>query len=173
LFREFAVTLSASVIVSMVVSLTLTPMMCARLLRRELPEQRRQPGRLSRWLEAGFDALLHGYRRTLSWALAHGRLMLVILAVTIGLNVYLYAVVPKGFFPQQDTGQLIGMFRVDQGTSFQATVPKLEYFRKIILADPAVASITAHMGGRGGSNSSFMMIQLKPQAERKASANDV
>jgi len=173
LFREFAVTLSASVIVSMVVSLTLTPMMCARLLHREPIEPRRHEGRLSRWLESGFDALLHGYRRTLSWVLAHGRLMLVILAVTIGLNVYLYAVVPKGFFPQQDTGQLIGMFRVDQGSSFQASVPKLEYFRKIILADPAVASITAHMGGRGGSNSSFMMIQLKPQDERKASANDV
>jgi len=174
LFREFAVTLSAAIMVSLVVSLTLTPMMCARLLRRvPAPRQRAAPGRMAAALERGFDALLAQYRRTLSWALAHGRIMMLILAATIGLNVYLYAVVPKGFFPQQDTGQLLGFFRVDQGTSFQASVPKLEYFRKVILADPAVQSITAHAGGRGGSNSSFMMIQLKPQAERKASANDV
>ena len=172
LFREFAVTLSASVMVSMVVSLTLTPMMCARMLRRQTIEQR-EPGALSRWLESGFDAMLRGYRRSLSWALAHGRLMLVLLAATVALNVYLYAAVPKGFFPQQDTGQLIGMFRADQGSSFQSTVPKLEYFRKAILADPAVASITVHAGGRGGSNSSFMMIQLEPQAERGVSAQDV
>jgi multidrug efflux pump len=172
LFREFAVTLSASVLVSMVVSLTLTPMMCAKLLRHD-PPNARQPGRLSRGIEAVFDAMLAGYRRSLSWALAHGRLMLLVLVATIGLNVYLYAIVPKGFFPQQDTGQLIGMFRVDQGTSFQATVPKLDYFRKVILSDPAVASMTASAGGRGGSNSSFMMIQLKPLDERKVSANDV
>jgi len=172
LFREFAVTLSAAILVSLVVSLTLTPMMCARLLRRQAPATR-APGRLATALERGFDALLRQYRRSLSWALAHGRIMLLLLAAAIGLNVYLYAVVPKGFFPQQDTGQLLGFFRVDQGTSFQATVPKLEYFRKVILSDPAVASITVHAGGRGGSNSSFMMIQLKPQAERRASANDV
>jgi len=171
LFREFAVTLSAAIMVSLVVSLTLTPMMCARLLRVQAPE--RAPGRLSRAIGRGFDAVLARYRRSLSWALAHGRIMLLLLAAAIGLNVYLYAVVPKGFFPQQDTGQLLGFFRVDQGTSFQATVPKLEYFRKVILSDPAVASITVHAGGRGGSNSSFMSIQLKPQAERQASANDV
>jgi len=173
LFREFAVTLSAAILVSLVVSLTLTPMMCARLLRRQAPAAARAPGRLSVALERGFDALLRQYRRSLSWALAHSRIMMLLLAAAIGLNVYLYAVVPKGFFPQQDTGQLLGFFRVDQGTSFQATVPKLEYFRKVILSDPAVASVTAHAGGRGGSNSSFMMIQLKPQAERQASANDV
>ncbi|CAM4046028.1 multidrug efflux RND transporter permease subunit [Bordetella tumulicola] len=174
LFREFAVTLSAAILVSMVVSLTLTPMMCARLLRQQKPDHaERPPNRLSRVLESGFQAMLNGYRRSLSWALAHGRIMLLLLVATIGLNVYLYAVVPKGFFPQQDTGQLIGMFRADQGTSFQATVPKLEYFREAILADPAVASVTMYSGGRGGSNSSFMMIQLKPQDERKVSANDV
>ncbi|MCD0504176.1 multidrug efflux RND transporter permease subunit [Bordetella petrii] len=172
LFREFAVTLSAAIMVSLVVSLTLTPMMCARLLHRQAPARQR-PGRLSAAVARGFEAMLGQYRRSLSWALAHGRIMLLLLAATIGLNVYLYAVVPKGFFPQQDTGQLLGFFRVDQGTSFQATVPKLEYFRKVILADPAVASITVHAGGRGGSNSSFMMIQLKPQDERQATAADV
>ncbi|MBV7484398.1 multidrug efflux RND transporter permease subunit [Bordetella sp. BOR01] len=171
LFREFAVTLSAAIMVSLVVSLTLTPMMCARLLRAQEPA--RAPGRLSAAIGRGFDAMLAQYRRSLSWALAHSRIMMLLLAATIGLNVYLYMVVPKGFFPQQDTGQLLGFFRVDQGTSFQATVPKLEYFRKVILSDPAVANITVHAGGRGGSNSSFMSIQLKPQAERQASANDV
>src|SRR5690606_42115989 len=109
----FAVTLSASVLVSMAVVLTLTPMMCARLLHQQDAAQP-APSRVARWLEAGFDALLRGYRRSLSWALAHGRLMVVLLVATIGLNVYLYAVVPKGFFPRQDTGQLIGIFRVDQ-----------------------------------------------------------
>ncbi|OZI27425.1 multidrug transporter subunit MdtC [Bordetella genomosp. 7] len=171
LFREFAVTLSAAILVSLVVSLTLTPMMCARLLQPQNRERR--PGRLSAAIGRGFDAMLAHYRRSLSWALAHGRIMMLLLAAAIGLNVYLYAVVPKGFLPQQDTGQLLGFFRVDQGTSFQATVPKLEYFRKVILSDPAVASITVHAGGRGGSNSSFMSIQLKPLDERNVSANDV
>src|SRR5690606_26501023 len=171
LFREFAVTLSAAILVSLVVSLTLTPMMCARLLQPQHRERR--PGRLSAAIGRGFDAMLAHYRRSLSWALAHGRIMMLLLAAAIGLNVYLYAVVPKGFLPQQDTGQLLGFFRVDQGTSFQATVPKLEYFRKVILSDPAVASITVHAGGRGGSNSSFMSIQLKPLDERNVSANDV
>eukprot|EP00887_Chlorella_sp_A99_P003821 scaffold32.g3821.t1 len=117
--------------------------------------------------------MLRGYERTLAWALAHGKFMLFILAATIALNLYLYTVVPKGFFPQQDTGQLMGFFRVDQGTSFQAQLSKLELFRKTILADPAVQSMTGHAGGRGGSNSSFMQIQLKPLNERKVSADVV
>ncbi|MFJ1299769.1 multidrug efflux RND transporter permease subunit [Pseudomonadota bacterium AL_CKDN230030165-1A_HGKHYDSX7] len=190
LFREFAVTLSASILVSLVVSLTLTPMMCARLLRAE-PKAGAMPAAgadaadapPSRWRAARdavgrgftrfFDGMVAGYARSLSWALAHGRLMLVILAGTIALNVYLYSAVPKGFLPQQDTGQLLGFFRVDQGTSFSATVPKLEYFRKVIQADPAVQSITAYAGGRGGSNTSFLQIQLKPLAERGVSADTV
>jgi len=172
LFREFAVTLSAAIMVSLVVSLTLTPMMCARLLRPE-PKDAKPPGRLARWSERGFEAMLDGYRRSLRWALAHGRLMMLTLAVAVGLNVYLYMAVPKGFFPQQDTGQLLGFFRVDQGTSFQATVPKLDALRKVVLADPAVQSMTGYAGGRGGSNSSFMQIQLKPLEERKVSADVV
>ncbi|WP_376843187.1 multidrug efflux RND transporter permease subunit [Bordetella pertussis] len=172
LFREFAVTLSASILVSLVVSLTLTPMMCARLLRAE-PAAPRPPGRIGRLWTRLYGGMQGGYERSLGWALAHARLMMLILAATIGLNVYLYMVVPKGFFPQQDTGQLLGFFRGDQGTSFQATVPKLEYFRKVILADPAVQSVTAYAGGRGGSNSSFMQIQLKPLEERGVSADTV
>ena len=171
LFREFAVTLSAAIMVSLVVSLTLTPMMCARLLRAE-PEAD-AAGRRAGWIGRFFDGMRDGYGRSLHWALRHGRLMIAILLGTIALNVYLYTAVPKGFLPQQDTGQLLGFFRVDQGTSFQATVPKLEFFRKIIMADPAVQSITAYAGGRGGSNTSFMQIQLKPLAERGVSADEV
>ncbi|KAK65846.1 multidrug resistance protein MdtC, partial [Bordetella holmesii H620] len=173
LFREFAVTLSAAILVSLVVSLTLTPMMCARLLRAESPEAKKPVGRAGAAIGRFFDGLHDGYARSLQWALNHGRLMIAILLGTIALNVYLYTVIPKGFLPQQDTGQLLGFFRVDQGTSFQATVPKLEYFRKIITADPAVQSLTAYAGGRGGSNTSFMQIQLKPQSERGVSSEEV
>jgi multidrug efflux pump len=171
-FREFAVTLSAAVLVSLVTSLTLTPMMCARLLRAE-SETDRPPGRLARWSEQGFAALSAGYARTLAWSLNHGPLVVLVLILTVALNVYLYIAVPKGFFPNQDTGQLLGFFRVDQGTSFQATVPKLEYMRKVVLSDPAVQTVTGYAGGRGGSNSSFMLLQLKPLSERGVSAERV
>ncbi|WP_420223644.1 multidrug efflux RND transporter permease subunit [Pigmentiphaga litoralis] len=171
LFREFAVTLSAAILVSLVVSLTLTPMMCARLLKT--PAQTRQTGRVSRALGRFFDALLRGYDRSLAWALKHSLLTVVVLALTVGLNVYLYVKVPKGFFPQQDTGQLMGFVRADQGTSFQAMGPKLEYFRKVVLSDPAVESMVGYSGGRGGSNSSFMMIQLKPITQRKENVDQV
>ena len=172
LFREFAVTLSASIMVSLVVSLTLTPMMCSRLLRRQ-ERAPKPPGRLARAFQSVGEVLWDGYKRSLSWALAHGRFMMLLLAITIGLNVYLYKIVPKGFFPQQDTGQLLGFFRVDQGTSFTAMLPKLESFRKVLLQDPAVASVTGYAGGRGGSNSSFLLIQLKPLDVRKISATQV
>ncbi|HLT98957.1 MAG TPA: efflux RND transporter permease subunit [Burkholderiaceae bacterium] len=183
LFREFAVTLSVAIMVSLLISLTLTPMMCARVLKvgskekngngedsgREAP-RRGVLNRAFRKLGGWFWA---GYKRSLNWALAHSRFMLFTLVATIGLNVYLYTIVPKGFFPQQDTGQLMGFFRVDQGTSFQAMMPKLEAFRKQLLADTAIQSVTVHAGGRGGSNSSFLMIELKPLAERKESAMEV
>lgn len=171
LFREFAITLSAAILVSLVVSLTLTPMMCARLL--QTPAHTRPPGRVSRMLGRFFDWLLRIYERSLVWALKHSLLTLIVLILTVGLNVYLYVKVPKGFFPEQDTGQLMGFVRADQGTSFQAMTPKLEHFRKVVLADPAVESIVGYSGGRGGSNSSFMMIQLKPAAERQVSVTEV
>src|SRR3546814_17458808 len=99
--------------------------------------------------------------------------MMLLLAITIGLNFYLYTVVQKGFFPQQDTGQLLGFFRVDQGTSFTSMVPKLEHFEKAIRTDPAVQTVTGFARGRGGSNFSFMLIQLKPFADRTATATQV
>src|SRR5690606_36517720 len=102
-----------------------------------------------------------------------GRIMMLLLLATIGLNIYLYAVVPKGFFPQQNTGQLLGFFRVDQGTSFRSMQPKLDAFRRQLLQDPAIESVTGYARGRGGSNSSFMQIQLNPLEERGVSANEV
>ncbi|NYT58081.1 efflux RND transporter permease subunit [Alcaligenaceae bacterium] len=172
LFREFAVTLSVAILVSLLISLTLTPMMCARLLRQGDPGPDRS-GALKRGLQAMGDFFWRGYKRSLDWALRHGRLMMVLLLATIGLNFYLYAAIPKGFFPQQDTGQLLGFFRVDQGTSFHAMKPKLDHFRDILLKDPAIESVTGYAGGRGGSNSTFMMIQLKPMEQRQASAIEV
>ncbi|NYT62717.1 efflux RND transporter permease subunit [Alcaligenaceae bacterium] len=173
LFREFAVTLSVSILISLLLSVTLTPMMCAYMLRAKKEHKPRRSGVLTRAFQAMGEVFWSGYKRSLAWSLAHGRTMMLLLAATIGLNFYLYAVVPKGFFPQQDTGQLLGFFRVDQGTSFQAMLPKLDRFRETLLQDPAIQSVSGYAGGRGGSNSSFMQIQLKPLSERDVSANDV
>lgn len=173
LFREFAVTLSVSILISLLLSVTLTPMMCAYILRAKTEYKPRKAGALTRVFQALGEKFWGGYKRSLAWSLAHGRIMMLLLAATIGLNFYLYAVVPKGFFPQQDTGQLLGFFRVDQGTSFQAMLPKLDRFRQTLLQDPAIQSVSGYAGGRGGSNSSFMQIQLKPLSERGVSANDV
>jgi multidrug efflux pump len=177
LFREFAITLSASILVSLVVSLTLTPMMCAHILRSDDAHEpsipSRTAGRLLQWMERVMAGMRDGYARSLAWALNHARVMILVLFGAVALNVYLYAVVPKGFLPNQDTGQLLGFFKADQGSSFQYTIPKLEYFRGIIMQDPAVQTVTAYAGGRGGSNSSFVMVQLKPLAERKVDADTV
>ncbi|MBC7203518.1 MAG: efflux RND transporter permease subunit, partial [Pusillimonas sp.] len=179
LFREFALTLSAAILVSLVLSLILTPMMCAHWLRVRDKSAAHDEGtkRRETWVERSLlwigRICLRGYQRSLDWALAHSRITLLILLGTIGLNVYLYSVVPKGFFPQQDTGQLLGFFRVDQGTSFQAMLPRLEKFRNELLKDPAVDTVTGFAGGRGGSHSSFLLIQLKPFEDRDVSATGV
>ena len=169
LFREFSVTLSVAILVSLVVSLTTTPMMCAVLLRRAQPGR---PGRLARAAQAFFDALLSGYRVSLAWSLRHPLLIMIVLAATIALNFYLYTVVPKGFFPQQDTGRLIGFIRADQGISFQAMQKKLGDFVDIVRSDPAVDNLVAFTGG-GQRNRGSMFIALKPLAERKVSADQV
>jgi multidrug efflux pump len=169
LFREFAVVLSVAVLISLVVSLTTTPTMSARLLR---PRSARPQGRFMRASEIAFDWLHTHYRRSLGVALRHPRLTMLMLAATVALNFYLYLVVPKGFFPQQDTGRLSGSIVADQSISFQAMSQKLADFMRIVRADPAVASVVGFTGG-GQINSGFMYVTLKPLAERKISADRV
>jgi multidrug efflux pump len=169
LFREFSVTLSVAILISLVVSLTTTPMMCAGLLK---PQGERKRGRVSSFLELMYDRLLSGYRASLAWSLRHAFFVLLILLATIGLNLYLYAIVPKGFFPTQDTGRLFGAVRADQGISFQAMRDKLGRFVELVRADPAVETVTAFTGG-GQRNRGTMFVSLKPLEERRESAEQV
>jgi len=173
LFREFSLTLAAAILVSLVVSLTLTPMLCARWLR---PHDPATESRLQRFSERAHRRLVAGYDRSLGWALRHRRLTLLSLIATIALNVVLYVVVPKTFMPQQDTGQLIGFIRGDNALSFQVMQPKIEILRKSLLADLAVASASGFVGSSGsgsGVNNAVMLIRLKPIAERKLDAQKV
>ncbi|MGE0808752.1 MAG: efflux RND transporter permease subunit, partial [Burkholderiaceae bacterium] len=163
LFREFAVVLSVAILISMLISLTTTPMLCARWLR---PTHAQREGWLARAGRRGMERLTAGYARSLGWALDHGWLMLLVLAATIALNVWLYAIVPKGFFPQQDTGRLMGFIRADQSISFQAMRGKLASFIEIVRRDPAVSTVTGFTGG-SRVNSGQMFITLKPLAERE------
>ena len=168
-FREFAVTLSVAILISLMLSLTMTPMMCSRLLR---PESERGHGRLYAWSERGFERLRHGYERSLGWVLRHGILMMLILLAVVCLNGYLYVKIPKGFFPEQDTGRLIGFIQADQSISFQAMQPKLASFVDIVRADPAVDTVVAFTGG-AQRNTGRMFVQLKPLAQRKESADRI
>ncbi len=168
LFREFAVTLSVAILVSLVVSLATTPMMCARLLRPEPKEH----GRLYRASERVFEGMLGGYRRSLAWALNQAPLIMLILLATVCLNVYLYIVIPKGFFPQQDTGRMMGMVQADQAISFQAMRIKMQQFMNIVKSDPAVESVVGFTGG-GQRNGGNMFVALKPLSQRKETADQV
>jgi multidrug efflux pump len=170
LFREFALTLSLAITVSLLVSLTLTPMMCSRLLNE--PHERKEEGRFARWLERGFQSMQSGYERTLGWSLRHPRLILLVLVATIGLNVWLYVIIPKGFFPQQDTGRLVGGIQADQSTSFQAMKGKFAEMMKIVGENPAVDGVVGFTGGRQ-TNSGFMYVQLKSKPGRHVSADQV
>jgi multidrug efflux pump len=165
LFREFAMTLSVAILISLAVSLTTTPMMCARLLA-----DRRQSrhGRLYRGGERAFAALLGLYDRSLRAALRHPALVMLSLAATVGLAVHLFTVIPKGFFPEQDTGRMIGGIQADQSISFQSMQQKLRQFVAIIRRDPAVANIVGFTGG-GQTNSGFVFVVLKPLSERHIS----
>ena len=170
LFREFAVTLSVAIAISAIVSLTLTPMMASRLLRSH-GEQRR--GGLYRLSERFFEGMLRTYDRSLSWVLDHSALML---AVTIGaaaLSVYLYVVVPKGFFPQQDTGSLAGTSDGPQDISFPAMRDRQELANKVVLSHPAVAHMVSFTGGFSSINNGFMFIELKPRGERRQTADQI
>jgi multidrug efflux pump len=169
LFREFAVTLSASVMISLVVSLTTTPMMCAWLLDRNkdrVKKKHKPAGRFTRVTERGFEGLLHVYERSLDWALDSRLIVMLVLGAVVALNVWLFVVVPKGFFPQQDSGQLNGGMRADQSISFDQMQGKLRQLVDIIRADPAVDTVVGFTGGsRAGGG--FMFINLKPKSQRK------
>ncbi len=167
LFREFAVTLSAAIGVSLVVSLTTTPMMCAKLLRHEQGQKHNWAYRGMEWL---FDGALAFYRRTLGWVLRHQPLMLLVTIGTICLSIYLYIIVPKGFFPQQDTGRLMGGLQAEQDIAFPALRDKLAQFVQIIKSDPAVDTIVA-FGGSGNTARGF--ITLKPLQQRKITSDEV
>jgi len=168
MFREFAVTLSVSILISLAVSLTLTPMMCARLLRPHVP----RPGLAARAAERVFGLILKGYEKSLAFALRHSFLTLLVLVAMIGLTVHLYNELPKGFFPRQDTGRLFGSIRADQSAPFEATQRKMAQFVEIVRADPAVQTVTASTGG-GSRNSGTMFVALKPLAERGVSTQEV
>ncbi|PMY65047.1 MULTISPECIES: efflux RND transporter permease subunit [Pseudomonas] len=170
LFREFSITLAAAIVVSLVVSLTLTPMLCARWLKPHVPG--RENG-LQRWSQHANDWMVARYASSLDWVLCHKRLTLLSLFVTIGVNIALYVVVPKTFMPQQDTGQLIGFVRGDDGLSFTVMQPKMEIFRREVLKDPAVESVAGFIGGNNGTNNAFMLVRLKPIKERNMSAQKV
>jgi multidrug efflux pump len=169
LFREFAMTLSIAILISLIVSLTTTPMMCAYVAMRQEPSK---PGRLSIAAERVFTATLGFYERTLAEALRWPSVVLAILFLAVALNVYLYILVPKGFFPQQDTGRMIGGIQADQSISFQLMSQKLKQFVRIIGRDPAVQSVVGFTGG-GQTNSGFVFISLKALSERKDSVFQV
>ena len=163
LFREFAVTLSAAILMSMVISLTTTPMMCSRVLKadREI-----RHGRLYNWSERGFNRVLRGYESSLNWVLDHPALLLLVFLFTLGLNVFLIAKVPKGFFPQQDTGAMTGGLQGPQDTSFYAMKTAVQEAVSIVKADPGVANVMGFTGGQGATNGGFMFVALKPLNQR-------
>jgi len=170
LFREFAVTLSTAVLVSMIISLTTTPMMCAFLLRNERAEKH---GRMYMASENFFDWVLSLYRGSLHWALDHPVLILIVLGATIALNVWLIVKIPKGFFPVQDTGVIQGSVRGPQDSSFPAMNDSIRQIGAVIKKDPAVANVLATAGGSGATNTGSVYIALKPLADRKVPAAEI
>jgi len=170
LFREFAVTLSTAIVVSMMISLTTTPMMCAYLLK---DERKKKHGRIYMTSEKFFDGMLSLYRRTLHWVLDNPLLTLIVLLVTIVLNVVLIIRIPKGFFPTQDTGALAGSVRGPEDSSFPAMDNSVRQIVAVVKNDPAVANVIGFTGGGGATNTGSLFIALKPLAERKVSAAQI
>jgi multidrug efflux pump len=167
LFREFAITLSTAIVISMLISLTTTPMMCAYLLKNERTVKH---GRAYQISERGFTWMLSGYSRSLTWVLKHPAPMLTLLLLTIALNFYLIDIIPKGFFPQQDTGAITGSVRGPQDASFPVMNNSVLQLENVIKADPAVDNVVAYTGGGGASNGGFVFIALKPLNVRKVTA---
>ncbi|MEF9949168.1 MAG: efflux RND transporter permease subunit, partial [Comamonas sp.] len=186
-FREFAVVMSAAILVSMIISLTTTPMMCAALLRTPAEEERRRAERAKSPFSRRWDAfwlrvsqamdrfekrLTALYRKSLAWGLRHQPVVMAALVAVIGLNVYLYTAIEKGFMPSEDTGRVMGFIRADQSTSFQAMERRIKRFLDVVQQDPAVEYVTGFTGG-GQANSGNMFMSLKPMAERKVSSDEV
>ena len=169
LFREFAVVLSVAIGVSLLISLTTTPMMCARFLRHETGRH----NRVYRFSENIFNRLLRTYDFSLRWVLRHQFLILLLTFGTVCLNIYLFVQTPKGFFPQQDTGRFSGMIQGDQDLSFTAMSEKMRQFTDIVMQDPAVDTVTAFTGGGSGGSTARMFGQLKSLSERKLSVDQV
>ena len=169
LFREFAVVLSTAIAVSLVISLTVTPMLCAKFLR---PETKKH-GRVYRFSERAFDGMLKLYRMSLGVVLRHQFLTLLVTIGTAALSIYLYVIAPKGFFPQQDTGRLGGAVQASQDISFPAMQEKMKQYVQIVLKDPAVNNVVAFSGGQGSANTGRMFVVLKPPSERKATADQI
>jgi len=169
LFREFAITLSVAITVSLLISLTATPMLCARLLK---PHVHSEPMGIMLKIDLFFKKLNQRYASSLEYALSHQRLTMLILFAVIGLNVYLYIAIPKGFFPQQDTGRVIGNIQADQSISFQAMQQKMAQFMNIVMQDPAVDKVVSFNGG-GQTNSGSLFMSLKPLSERKINVDEV
>ncbi|HYA36592.1 MAG TPA: efflux RND transporter permease subunit, partial [Candidatus Binataceae bacterium] len=172
LFREFAVTLATAVLISMAISLTTTPMMAAHILR---PESEERHGRFYQASERAFNWMHRSYESSLAWVLEHHPLMLFLTLAAVGISGYLYVAIPKGFFPQQDTGRIMGAIQADQDTSFQSMSGKLLEFVNAVKADPAVDHVIAFTGGNGGgaTNTGRMFVALKPLSERKLSADQI
>jgi multidrug efflux pump len=170
LFREFAVTLSAAIAVSLVVSLTVTPTMCAKFLRPARKEKHNPIYRASEW---AFDKTLAIYTHSLEWVLRHQPLTLLVTVATAALSIYLYVIVPKGFFPQQDTGRIMGSVQASQDISFESMKGKMSQFVNIVMQDPAVQTIVGFAGGNTTYNTGRMFITLKPLAERKITADQI
>jgi multidrug efflux pump len=169
LFHEFAMTITSTIAISMVVSLTTTPMLCAHFLK---PHSARH-GVIYRASEGGFQRMNRGYHRALAWVLRHQALVLALVLITVGLNFYLYIIVPKGFFPQQDTGRIFGIVMGDQDVSFDAMNSKVMKFVEIVKRDPAIQNVIASVGGGGPQNQARVFATLKPLSERKVSADQV
>ena len=170
LFREFAVTLSVAILVSLAISLTTTPMMCSRLLRHVKEEEHGAAYRLS---ERAFTSLLGFYERSLGWVLEHPGITLAVLFLTVGLNIYLFWIVPKGFFPQQDNGVVFGGIQGPQDTSFQAMQKATQRIVDVVKADPGVANAMAFTGGGGSTNGGFIFVGLKPFNQRNATSSQI
>ncbi|MGB8768655.1 MAG: efflux RND transporter permease subunit, partial [Candidatus Korobacteraceae bacterium] len=170
LFREFAVTLSAAIAVSLVVSLTTTPMLCARFLKAHDPGSH---GALYRMSERGWMWMNRTYKTTVGWVLRHKRLTFTVAILMVVLNVWLYIIIPKGFFPQQDTGRMVGVIMGDQDVSFQDMNAKTNEFIRIVKQDPAVQNVLAFVGGNAPQNQGRMYVTLKPLSERKISVDQV